>query len=1013
MSDEHVKDERLTEQFEPPEQSEPTPHVPVPRKAHMVRRTVMLVLATILMVAFGVANVALRTPQISGLVNRLVTDSVDVSQETKDATDARARETADKVEAEGAVLLQNDGTLPLSKDVQKVNVFGWASVDWIGGGSGSGGVNSVKTDLIGALNDQGIQTNDELTQMYADFRAKGQRQQTLHSKPEESSVLFEPSIDDKDYYSDKLLSDAKDFSDTAIVVIGRWSGESNDMPLRQYKVTTKGGRVQTDDSRTSLDLSSEEEALLAYVGQNYQNVIVVVNAANAMNLGPIQTTPGIDACLLAGYTGEYSASVLPKILWGDINPSGRTTDTYAYDLTSAPSYQNSSEHVGRYDNADGLYPADGTQVVNFKAQEPYKQVSYVDYAEGIYVGYRWYETADAEGFWADRSNEHGQGYDAVVQYPFGYGLSYTTFNWEVIAAPSAGTKLKDKNTVMVRVTNTGQVAGRDVVELYYSAPYTKGGIEKSAVNLGAFQKTRLLQPGESEDVTLSVTAYQMASYDCYDANGNGFAGFELDPGDYVLSLRHDAHHVDDETNAVIPLRLSRAKQFPTDRKTGAQVTNRFTGEAAVDGVSVDGLDDGQDIRYLSRADFAGTYPDAASSRDIPDDVRERNLYTEEDARAFDEASDADFPTTRAQNWMRIEEDGKVTDLGLQLGANYDDPSWEPLLDQLTTDEMTYLTGNAYSGTASVPSVGRFEETREADGPAQIGSFLGINVGTGFPCPAVLSQTWDPDLANQMGLLVGMQADQRGYSGWYAPTANIHRSPFDGRNYEYYAEDPLLTGVMCGNVVSGAKDAGIYCYVKHLICNDGEAYVYRDSVHTWMSEQTLREIYLEPFRMLVEDYGGTAIMTSYNRLGATWAGGSRALLTDVLRGEWGFRGSVITDFSDHVSYMNGDQMLRAGGDLWMQMLSGSLRYGTDSPALAQELRRASKDVLYTSLNARVANKEYVDRTGDLDALRHASAGKTAWIPIAVTAGGALSVLLFILALRGFRKGRRLKRALGQS
>lgn len=985
-----------------------------PAAPHMARRTVLLTLSSLLMGVLVAANVAIRTPAISGLVNRLMGETVDVPQETKDATDEEARTVANQVEADGAVLVKNDGTLPLSKDVKKVNVFGWASCDWVGGGSGSGGVNQVDTGLVEALEAQGIQTNTRLTQMYQDFHAKGQRPATLHSRPEESSVLYEPSIGDRDYYSQDLLDEAKDFSDTAIVVIGRWAGESNDMPLKQYKVTSKDGKVQTDATRTSLDLSTEEEDLLAYVGANYQNVVVVVNAANALNLGALQTTPGIDACLLVGYTGQSSAEVLPKLLWGAINPSGRTTDTYAYDLSTAPSYANSSDHVGRYLDADGLYPDDGkTQVVNFKSQVPYDQVSYLDYAEGIYLGYRWYETADAEGFWADVANDHGQGYEGVVQFPFGYGLSYTSFEWQVIDCPDQGASVHDQNVFVVRVTNTGPVAGKDVVQLYYTAPYTPGGIEKSAVNLADFKKTKLLQPGESEDLILSVSARQMASYDAYDKNGNGFCGYELDPGTYQLSLRHDAHHVDDESDAVISLRLRRNRQFPTDERTGAPVQNRFTGEGAADGISIDGLGDGQAVTYLSRADFAGTWPKVAGSRPIPDDVRDRNLYTQADAQVFDEASGATMPTTGAHNWLRIQEDGKITDLGLQLGANYDDPQWESLLDQLTTEEMTYLTTNAYSGTAAVPSVGRRSETSEADGPAQIGSFIGLNVGTGFPCPAVLAQTWNPDLAERMGLMVGMQADQRGYSGWYAPTANLHRSPFDGRNYEYYAEDPLVAGIMCGSVVAGAKDAGIYCYVKHLICNDGEAYVYRDSVHTWMTEQTLREIYLEPFRILVEDYGGTALMTSYNRLGATWTGGSRALLTDVLRGEWGFRGTVITDFSDHVDYMNGDQMLRAGGDLWMQMLSGELRYGTNSPALVQEMRRASKDVLYTYLNARVANQQYVDQSGNLAARRHASTGKGTWVLVGVTVAGAASVLLFGLALRGFRRGRRLKRDLGRS
>lgn len=934
---------------------------------HMVRKKVFFAFAVAFMVAVMVVGFILEN-SVSPVVTRLFGTLVDAPSEAAvTATNDSARALASEVEAQGAVLLANDGTLPLSSDATRVNVFGWASTDWQGGGSGSGCVTSVETDLISALNDAGIETNTELTGMYQDFRAAGKRPKTLSSKPEESSVLFEPSIADRTCYTEELLRDARDFSDTAIVVLQRYAGESNDMPLVQYKVNEKNGSVVTDATRTSLDLSTEEEALLAYVGATYENVIVVVNSANPMALGALESTPGIDAVLLAGYTGQHGAEALPRILWGEVNPSGRTVDTYAYDLSSAPSYASASEHVGAYTQADGLYPADGTLNGNFSLPEGYDQVSYVDYSEGIYVGYKWYETADAEGFWDGVSNEHGTGYEGVVQYPFGYGLSYTTFDWKVVDAPPQGSTLGDEASVTVRVTNTGDVAGRDVVELYCSAPYTAGGIEKSSVVLGDYAKTDLLAPGESEDVTLSMTARSRASYDCYDANGNGFTGWELDPGTYTLTLRHDAHAVDDAAGATIELSLPEGRRYPTDEKTGAEVTNRFTGASAVDGVSLDGLGTGQDIAYLSRADFAGTYPAVASSRPMPTGVAALNLYSD-DERDADDARNATMPTTGARNGLAIERMGVITGLGRKLGSNYDDPQWDSLLDQLTVAEMEQLVTNAYSGASPLPSVGKASETRELDGPAQIGSFVPTNPGTGFPCAVVLSQTWNPELARQVGFACGEQAAQRGLSGWYAPCANLHRTPFGGRDYEYYSEDPLLVGQTCGNVVAGARDAGVYCYVKHLALNDGEAYVYRDGVYTWLSEQALRETYLEPFRTIVEDFGGTALMSSYNRVGAVWAGGSEALLAGVLRGEWGFHGVVVTDFSDHVAYMNGDQMLRHGGDLWMQMSGGSLSSNPSSASYVSELRRATKDFLYAYLDARVANESYVDATGDLPAAR---------------------------------------------
>ncbi len=983
-------DEKIEAQQTPPENSAPgrlkgmlAKRKRKPKKSHLVRKSLGLVFALLFAyVAFTVASIA-NGQLVSRFVARFLgTPAEAVSQDVMTQTDEAAKAAADQVESEGAVLLANDGTLPLPAETKKVNVFGWASIDWQGGGSGSGGVSGVDVDFIEALNAAGVQTNTELSKMYKDFQAAGKRPRALSSKPEESSVLYEPSVSNTTYYSESLLANAKDFSDTAIVVLGRFGGESNDWPLKQYKVTEKDGDVVVDDTRTSLDLSAEEEELLAYVGANYDNVVVVINAANAMSLGSLETTAGVDAVLLAGYTGQYSAEVLPDILWGEKNPSGRTVDTFAYAFDSAPSYASASENVGAYTNADGLYPANGVENGNFKEKELYTQLSYVDYSEGIYVGYKWYETADAEGYWAGVSNEHGTGYQGVVQYPFGYGLSYTTFDWEVIDAPGDGASLGEKASITVRVTNTGDVAGKDVVELYYGAPYTAGGIEKSSVVLGDYAKTKLLEPGESQDLTLSVSARDMASYDCYDANANGFAGYELDPGNYVLSLRHNAHEVDDAAGAVVTLSLGEGVQYATDETTGAEVTNRFTGEAAVDGVSLDGSTTGEAIAQLSRADFAGTYPKVASTREMTADVAALNLYTDADAKATwadRDAAGATMPTTGAQNGLLIEEDGVMTDLGRELGADVNSAKWSDLLDQLSVEEMESVVKNGYSGTSAIASVGKDYESKDADGPSQIGGFIPINPGTGFPCAVVIAQTWNVELANQMGLLEGQQAAQRGYSGWYAPACNIHRSPFNGRNFEYYSEDSLISGRMCGNVVAGAKDAGIYCYVKHLICNDGEAYVYRDSVYVWMSEQNLRETYLEPFRILIEEYGGTAVMTSYNRIGAVWTGGSEALITDVLRGEWGFEGSVITDFSDHTAYMNGNQELAVGGDLWMNLLTGSLVSQPESASYVSALRDATKHVLYTYLNARVSNENYVAASGNTSAARPASSALVTSVP----------------------------------
>ncbi|MCI2207530.1 MAG: glycoside hydrolase family 3 C-terminal domain-containing protein, partial [Atopobiaceae bacterium] len=584
-----------------------------PRKPHIVRHSVLLAVSGVFLVTSGVATYLAFGP-LSGLVDAFTTGmEVTYSDGASAVTTDECEDVAAQVEAESIVLLRNEGsTLPLSKDDTKVNVFGWASTDWLGGGSGSGGVKSVDTDLIKSLNDYGIETNTELTGMYEKFAGGRAYTSSLNSYPAQSSRLYEPSITDESCYSSRILSDAKDFSDTAVVVIARQTGESNDMPKTQYKMTKAAGSdadVVEDVTRTSLELSTEEEALLTYVGANYDKVVVVLNTGNTMAVGQVETIPGIDAVVDVGLTGQDAASAIPGVLWGDTSPSGRTTDTWDYDMSTNPSWVTSGEDgVGTYTNADGLYPADGTSNGNLgDASATYDQVSYVDYSEGIYVGYKWYETADAEGYWDTTSNAHGTGYDAVVQYPFGYGLSYTTFDWEVLDAP---TSLDPDGTLSftVRVTNVGDVAGADVVELYSTPPYTRGGIERSSVELAGHARTPTLDPGASCEVTITVDPYDLAAYDCYDADGDGFAGYELEAGDYAFSLRRDAHTPDDSAGSTTTLSLASTHHYEVDPTTGEAVTNRFTGDDAADGVASDGA--GQGVTYLSRADFAGTFPQA-------------------------------------------------------------------------------------------------------------------------------------------------------------------------------------------------------------------------------------------------------------------------------------------------------------------------------------------------------------------------------------------------------------------
>lgn len=987
------------------------------RKPHPILHGICLAVTAFLLVSVVIFNgIAMRMSGLIDLYARGI--STDATEEELEAARDKSREVARQTVAEGTVLLRNEeNTLPLSEDVKQVNVFGWASTQWLGGGSGSGRITSCDIGILEALSTAGIEYNKALEEMYRDFQGNRPFAEldvgTLNSYPEEACRLYEPDISDTSCYTEELLADAEAYSDTALVVFSRYAGESSDCPQIQYKKNTKDGEIVIDETRTYLDLSVEEENLLKYVGEHFDHVIVLLNTGNVMTVGQIETLPGIDACLMAGFTGQYAAEAIPDILWGKVSPSGRTADTWAYDFTTAASYANAAAGgVGSYTDAEGLYPADGTTSPNVGEELFYDQVSYVDYAEGIYIGYKWYETADAEGFWNEVSNEYGTGYDGVVQYPFGYGLSYTDFDWKIVSAPEDGTALEKDGelTVEVEVTNTGSVPGKDVVELYYTAPYLTDGIEKSEVELAAFAKTEELAPGESETLTVSFRTEDMASYDYNDANKNGFAGYELDEGTYTLSLRRDAHTVDDAEGSVISLTAKENYQYPTDSTTGNEVSNKFTGEDAIDGVSLDGNNSGQDIQYMTRSDFEGTFPrDHVESRPMSDNVAELNLYTEEDAKEWINEDDMKI-VTGAKNGLKIEEDGEITELGRQLGADPDDPQWESLLDQLTVSEMENLFLHAYLTTAAVDSVGK-PLTHEADGPSQIGSFNQTPTGTGFPSAVAMAQTWDTSLALDMGRAVGTEAAQLGYSGWYAPAANMHRSPFNGRNYEYYSEDSLLTGLMCGSTVAGSLDAGTYCYVKHFICNDQESGIYRDSIYTWMTEQTLRETYLEPFRIMVEDYGTTGLMTAYNRIGAVWAGGSEALLTGVLRDEWGFTGAVITDYCDHHQYMNGDQALRAGGSLWMDGLwcDGAFTCETGSDSYLQELRRASKDVLYMYLNARVENENYVQEMEDEELLRPVMTWNPPFWKIGLAVIDVVVLLLFALSVRGIVRDIRIYRA----
>lgn len=873
------------------------------------------------------------------------------------------QEIAEQIQAEGTVLLKNDGTLPLAEsDLTNVNVFGWSSTQWIGGGSGSGRVVSgqndlnVKVGLLDALNAAGYNTNTELTDFYKSYCSERPmlKSGTLNSYDYQFHRLIEPKMSD---YSNKILKDAEDFSDTALVVLGRMSGESSDAPKVQYK-GNKSSSTPDDRDRTYLEISTEEEDLLNYVAENYGNVIVLVNSTNTMELSFLNTIRGINAALLVGATGTTAASVIPDILNGKINPSGKLADTYAYDLSTNASYQNAGmDGIGTYTNGKGYYPADGTTNGNVgNNSQKYDGVSYLDYCEDIYVGYRFYETADSAGYFDDVTNEYGSGYDGVVQYPFGYGLSYTDFSWQLKSKTSlTSDNAEDTFTVTVEVTNTGSQAGKDVVELYYQPPYTTNGIEKADTNLLAFEKTPELQPGEKCEVSLSFSLEEMDSYDCYDKNNDGHKGYELEKGVYNLQLKSDAHNLKDMKNNVIPLSVKDDLHYDTDSNTGKQVSNKFTGTDAIDGIALDGSDSNADIRYMTRSDFEETFPKKKeANRAMSDELKATNLYTAEMANK--EINDADEAiTTGKDSGLKIYENNDINDLGKKLGASYDDPEWDALLDQMTIDEMKNLTLHGYVGTRAVKSIGK-PALKDCDGPNQSGSFNTANPGMGYPNSTTLAQTYNRKLARMFGKSLGQESRARGYTGWYGPGLNIHRSAFGGRNYEYYSEDPQLSGLMATSAIKGSNSTGVYCYLKHIALYEQESM--RDGIYTFCTEQAFREIYLKPFRLAVELGNATGIMTSYNRIGAIWAGGSKALITGVIRDEWNFNGAVLTDYADHHAFMNLDHALRAGGDLFMDgwASNGKFFFETESNTFKKKLREASKHIIYSWLAVNVERED---------------------------------------------------------
>lgn len=851
---------------------------------------------------------------------------------------ANAQEVNLKLAEEGFVLLKNENaTLPLNKGA-RISVFSKNSVNLSYGGSGSGGFDtSNNKNLYESLNDAGFVINPTLKNFYESSQSGPVRTANSSDLDNGDNQKIATAETPQSKYTDAVKNSYADYSDAALVVITRIGGEGFDLP--RYQGDSEGA-VSPDSHYLELD-QNEIDLLTAVTDGTFKRVVVVFNTPSSFEATFLKDSAyaafadKIDAAVWIGFTGSNGITALGEILNGDVNPSGRLVDTWAADFTKNPSFVNFGtgclpDTTDKYDG--GMYYS-------------------VDYEEGIYVGYRYYET---------RGETDGEDwYNANVVYPFGYGLSYTTFDWTVGDASASEIELGTTITVPVTVKNTGSVAGKEVVQLYASAPYTLGGIEKAHKVLVGFAKTKLLQPGESETVTVSFDPYSAASYDYRDANNNGFSGYELEAGEYTLYVSRNAH----ESEKAIALNLAADVQIGTDPTTDSEVVNRYTD-------SEDFLDsDWQLDTMLSRADWEGTWPTPQTAQQHAGTDR---LY--EEIRSEEHNNPTDFDSEEYP-WFGEEPTLTLRDLlpsaeaeGYEPVVSYDDERWEELMMGCDEEEMIALINNGAYHTLAMESVG-LPATIHGDGPSGFTCFMSkeqVNGTCQYVSEPVMASTWNINLMNELGEAIGEEgtigdkATGQPYSSIYAPGVNIHRSPFGGRCSEYFSEDPFISGMMGAAEVQGIQSRGVLPTVKHFVANEQETHRSIGGDLSWLSEQALREIYLKPFEYTVKLGETRGIMTSFNRIGTRWTGGDYRLLTEILRNEWGFNGLVICDFNTIPQYMIPRMMFYAGGslDLATQQSAMWTDCDTSDAGDAIVLMRAVKDVMYALVNSNAMNAEVI-------------------------------------------------------
>ena len=825
----------------------------------------IIVLVVVLVIVALIGNAAYPiVHNLSVIMSQQYTDQTEEAQAAREAGEKFATDISD----EGIVLLKNENDLlPLVN--KKVNIFGDDAYNFKYSGGGSGAVDLTNcVTLFKGLEDAGVEYNPELHKMYLEMGNSEEVSGSNNLFTMLFSFMFGAKTEDinsNEYLTEDVLSAAKAYSDQAIVVLSNEAVES------------------TDCSLEALELTENRKELIRIVAENFEHVIVIVNVGNATELSIVDEYDSIEAVVWTGIPGTKGCISLGKVLNGDVNPSGRLVDTYAHDVRSAPASENFGDY--KYDNIDGM--------------------GFINYEEGIYVGYRYYETryaGDEKAYW-----------DAV-QYPFGYGLSYTDFKWETESFAVADGVV----TWQVKVTNTGNRAGKDVVQLYFSAPYIPGGIEKSAIELAAYDKTKLLEPDESEVLTISFDVRDMSSYDMHTEEA-----YVLDPGTYEIKLARNVHDI----VAVQTYEVAEKVVYRQDDATNHDIENLFDYANG-------------DLTYLSRNDWEGTYPTDEDT----------NYTASDELLAAIEAYKNPAPSTDSVPTMGADNGIKLKDL---RGLDYGDEKWDLFLDQFTYKELkAFFTEGGWHSNAidrlGIPS------TRMLDGPAGINSMFVPVSAAAYPTEMMVASTWNDDLAYELGAHIGAEAVAYDIQVWYAPAMNLHRTAQGGRNFEYYSEDPVLSGMIAASTIRGAQDKGVIVTIKHFVLNNEETNA-RSGIHCWINEQAFRELYLRPFEISVKEGGANGAMSAFTHIGHKWSGANSELLNDLLRDEWGFEGFVTTDACMPGGFMDAGLACRNGNDLMLDMGLGNCgqavenAYKADPAGVIKGLRECAHNICYSILN----------------------------------------------------------------